>query len=234
MDVVYLDNHLLVVRKPAGVLAQANETGDEDLLTLGKAYLKERFNKPGNVFLGLVHRLDRPTSGVTVFARTSKAAARLSEQIRQRTVRKRYLAIVEGSTPGEDQWEDCLEKRDRQSFVVKSPRGKRAQLTFQTLARMDDKSLVVVDMATGRHHQIRVQFASRGFPLLGDKRYGSRKTFDGRNLALHCFEMIVDHPSQKKRLTFRVPPDQEWTMFQDALATYWQTLPPADTFPEKA
>lgn len=220
-DVLYLDNHLLVVHKPAGLLVQADATGDPDLLTLGKAFLKSTFDKPGNVFLGLVHRLDRPVSGVVVLARTSKAAARLSDQFRRRAPDKRYLALVEGRLEGEGRREDWLAKIDRHVRVVAPghPQGKRAELRWQALAterRKDgDVSLVEVELVTGRAHQIRVQLDALGHPILGDLRYGATREFDGRNLALHSYRLEVEHPTKREPMTFTALPPVAWRGYFD-------------------
>ncbi|MDX1531889.1 MAG: RluA family pseudouridine synthase [Rhodothermales bacterium] len=223
-EVLYLDNHLLVVIKPAGLLVQADATGDPDLLTLGKAYLKGRFDKPGNVFLGLVHRLDRPVSGVMVLARTSKAAGRLSAQFRQRDPDKRYLALAEGRLEGAGEREDHLAKLDRTVRVVKPthPEGKRAVLRWRALGqdRMQRKGLVTlvdVELVTGRAHQVRAQLAAMGHPLLGDLRYGARQEFDGRNLALHSYALTVEHPTRREPMTFTALPPPSWRDFFPAL-----------------
>lgn len=212
LDVRYLDNHLLVVNKPAGMLVQADATGDPDLLTLGKAYLKEAFDKPGNVFLGLVHRLDRPASGVMVFARTSKAAARLSEQFRRRTPEKRYVALVEGTPEGGGVLVDHLAKIDRHVHVVEPshPEAQRAELQWRAVASRDGRTLVDVQLKTGRAHQIRVQLAHMGFPLLGDFRYGARRELDGRNLALHAYLLAVLHPTRNERMAWTALPPESW------------------------
>jgi len=223
LDILHLDNHLLVVNKPAGLLVQGDETGDVDLLTLGKAFLKERFDKPGNVFLGLVHRLDRPVSGVVVLARTSKAAGRLSEQFRERSPEKQYLALVEGRLLGEGERDDYLVKKDRKVEVVKPsyPGARRALLRWRSLAtdrvKKGDVSLVDVELVTGRAHQVRVQLAAMGNPILGDLRYGAKRELDGRNLALHSYALTVDHPTLDERLTFRAPPPASWRGYFDGL-----------------
>ncbi|MGI9175912.1 MAG: RluA family pseudouridine synthase [Rhodothermales bacterium] len=212
LDVRYLDNHLLVINKPAGVLVQEDHTGDPDLLSIGKAYLKERFDKPGNVFLGLVHRLDRPASGVMVFARTSKAASRLSQAFRERTPEKRYLALVEGRAVGGGTLVDHLVKEDRQVRIVRPdyPKAQRAELTWRALEERKGLTLVEVKLKTGRPHQIRVQLAHLGFPILGDLRYDARRELDGRNLALHCYCLGLEHPTQKEWMAWEAPPPATW------------------------
>ncbi len=223
LDVLHLDNHLLAVNKPAGLLVQGDHTGDTDLLTLGKAFLKREFDKPGNVFLGLVHRLDRPVSGVVVLARTSKAASRLSAQFRTRTPDKRYLALVEGRLTGEGERVDHLAKTDRAVRVVRPthPKAKRAALRWRALGtdrtKSGDLSLVAVELLTGRAHQIRAQLAAMGYPILGDLRYGAQRRFDGRNLALHAAALTVEHPTRREPVTFSAPPPKTWHGYFDAL-----------------
>lgn len=222
LPILYEDNHLLVVNKPAGLLAQADRTGDPDVLTLGKQYIKRRYNKPGKVFLGLVHRLDRPASGVMVLARTSKAAQRLTDQFKQRTVDKRYLAIVEGHVGEGASWTDHIAKVGERPQLVRPshPRGKPAVLSFSPVATLDGLSLVSVMLQTGRPHQIRLQFSSRGFPLVGDMRYGSRRRLDGKNLALHCFQLGLTHPTRKEHMHWQAEPPATWpTTFSPAIAT---------------
>ena len=219
---VYLDNHLLVLFKPPGALSQADETGDPDLLSQGKAYIKSKFAKPGNVYLGLVHRLDRPASGLVVFARTSKAAARLTAAFRERKVEKGYLAIVEGRLDGEGAWRDHLVKDSRQVRIVPDdhPKGKLARLRWRALAHERETTLVAVTLLTGRAHQIRVQFASRGHALLGDLRYGATRPFDGANLALHSYLLAFDHPVGGRPLRFLHRPPATWGgWFTTAVAT---------------
>lgn len=216
LDVLYLDNHLLVINKPPGLLAQADETGDPDVLTIGKAYLKDRFDKPGKVFLGLVHRLDRPASGVMALARTSKSAARLSEQFRNRTPEKTYLALVEGHLERKEEYVDFLLKDDRTVRVVDPDTEGAAQavLNFEIGAKGSWRgrpvTLVEIHLKTGRAHQIRVQFASRGFPLVGDLRYGATLEFDGRNLALHAVSLTLDHPTRDERMIWKAAPPEIW------------------------
>jgi RluA family pseudouridine synthase len=232
--VLYLDNHLLVVAKPAGMLVQGDATGDTDLLTWGKAYLKRRFDKPGAVFLGLVHRLDRPTSGVVALARTSKAASRLAAQFRAREPDKRYLALVEGRLDGAGEAEDWLAKDHRRTRVVapEHPAAKHARLRWQALETDGQHSLVAVKLLTGRAHQIRVQLAALGHPLVGDFRYGTTTAFDGRNLALHAAALRVEHPTLRRPVAFRAPPPPAWNAhFPAAVRRYLDTLPPSEPSP---
>jgi 23S rRNA pseudouridine1911/1915/1917 synthase len=212
VDVLYMDNHLLAVNKPAGMPVQPDETGDEDLLTWGKAHIRKVFGKPGNVFLGLVHRLDRPVSGVVVLARTSKAASRLSDQFRRRMVEKRYLALVEGERHGSGTCMDYLVKEDRQVRIVAEdyPGAMRAELTWRALAVKEGLTLLEVNLETGRPHQIRVQLAAGGTPILGDFRYGARRELDGRNLALHCYRLRTEHPTLGMPAAFQAPPPETW------------------------
>ncbi len=209
MNILYLDNHLLVARKPAGMLIQGNHTADENLLDRGKAFLKVKFNKPGNVFLGLVHRLDRPVSGVVVFARTSTAARRLSDQFRKRTVEKCYVALVEGKVAKTGRLVHDIARRQTKSRIV-TRGGQRAELSFERVAYRRGISHIRVNLATGRHHQIRVQFAHIGHPVWGDFKYGSRAPFPNRAIALHALSLTVAHPTQKERMTFEAAPEAFW------------------------
>lgn len=217
-EVLHLDNHLLVVSKPPGMLSQSDRTGDEDVAEWGKAFLKREFDKPGNVFLGIVHRLDRPVGGAMVLARTSKAAGRLADQFRERTPEKRYLAMVEGRAEGDGQAVDWLLKthdRERGTRVRSVREGstgaKKAVLHWRSLAIVGTRSLVEVSLQTGRAHQIRVQLAERGLPIVGDLKYGADGPLgDGRGIALHASHLSFDHPTQKRRLTFKSAPPRAW------------------------
>ncbi|PIE89196.1 MAG: RNA pseudouridine synthase [Acidobacteria bacterium] len=203
-SVLYLDNHLLVIGKPAGFLSQGDHSGDDDVISWSKNYLKKAFSKPGNVYAGLVHRLDRPVSGVMVVARTSKAASRLTAQWKNRTPVKRYLAIVEGHLDSPGEMKDCIAKRDQKVKVVSPshPAGKKALLSFNPVWSKNGMTAVDISLKTGRPHQIRVQFSSRGFPLLGDFRYGATRRFDGKNLALHSYSLTFEHPVKKEEMNF--------------------------------
>lgn len=210
MDVIYEDNHLFVVNKPCGQLVQGDQTGRSTLLDAGKAWLKDKYGKPGNVFLALVHRLDRPASGVVVLARTSKAASRLSEEIRTRKPTKVYWAKVSGEVPEQGSWSDRLERDEYSSRVVSSPHGKDARLKFRRMELTSNTSSVEIDLETGRHHQIRVQFAHRKYPILGDKKYGSIHDFAPGSIALHAREFRIKHPTRDEELRFVCDPGSNW------------------------
>ena len=212
--VLYEDNHLLVVEKPANVPVQADASGDEDLLTACKGYIKEKYQKPGEVYLGLVHRLDRPVGGVMVFARTSKAAARLTEQFSAHRAQKRYAAVVEGSAPAEGRLADWLLKNEstNTTSVVReeTPGAKLARLCFRTLAREKGLSLLDVELQTGRPHQIRVQLSHSGFPIRGDQRYNPDAKV-GDQIRLWAYALTVAHPTLKEPMTFyALPPFLEF------------------------
>ena len=208
---LYEDNHLLVLTKPGGVLVQGDATGDETLLALAKAYLKEKYQKPGNVYLGLVHRLDRVTSGVLVFARTSKAAGRLSQAFREGRIEKLYLALVEGHPPQRGRLEDRLSWDHRRRKAYLSPAGKKAILELEAVKREERLSLLLVRPKTGRKHQIRAQLAAAGFPILGDLKYGSRKKVaQGRAILLHAYSLTLPHPVRREKMTFKAPPPPYW------------------------
>ena len=201
LEVLYEDNHVIVVYKPAGVLSQADNTKDIDMLTMVKSYIKHRYNKPGDVYVGLVHRLDRMTSGVMVFAKTSKAAMRLSNDIVNHEFYKEYVAVCEGNIENYDEVRliDYLEKNEKlnKSFISKN--GKEAELTYQVIKNKGDKCLVKVKLKTGRHHQIRVQLSNICHPLYGDIKYGS-KYKDA--LALQAYKLSFYQPVSRELLTF--------------------------------
>ena len=187
VKVIYEDNHLLVVEKPVNILSQGDNTNDDDMVNLLKKYLKEKYNKPGNVFVGLVHRLDRPVGGCMVFAKTSKAASRLSEQVRNKSFKKTYRAVIHGNmNKKEDDLLDYLYKNKKTnmvSVVSKNTKdAKDARLSYETLSSQKGMSLVQIDLQTGRPHQIRVQFASRKHPLFGDQRYGKHLNKVGQQI----------------------------------------------------
>lgn len=211
MKVLYEDNHIIVVEKPANIPSQGDKTGDTDMLTLIKDYLKEKYNKPGNVYLGLVHRLDRPVGGVMVFAKTSKSAARLSEEVRNKTLKKEYLAIVNGKMEEQSSTlEDYLWKDEKKntSYVVKSTKknSKLASLDYEVLYydKNENISLLKINLHTGRHHQIRVQFSSRGHALYGDNKYHGRGA--GSGICLWAYKLTITHPTTKEEMTFEDKP----------------------------
>lgn len=212
LKVLYEDNHIIVVEKPVNIPSQGDKTGDIDMLTIIKQYIKEKYNKPGEVYLGLVHRLDRPTGGVMVFARTSKAASRLSEQVRDKKMHKKYLCIVDGKMENQTgSMKDFLLKNEKTntSKVVKegTKNAKEAILDYEVVKYNEEinMSVVKVDLHTGRHHQIRVQFASRGHSLSGDQKYGTRGR--GKQLALWAYSLSFVHPTTKQELTFEDYPE---------------------------
>ncbi|MEE4112557.1 MAG: RluA family pseudouridine synthase [Desulfobacteraceae bacterium] len=219
--VIYEDNHLLAVYKPSGLLVQGDRTGDVCLLDLGKRWLKARYRKPGNVFLAMVHRLDRPVAGVVLFARTSKAAGRLSRQFRERTVEKRYLAVVQGIVPNKaGRLIHHIERRRQLSRVVARPtkQSQEARMRYRLLGKVRGKSLLQVILETGRRHQIRVQLADLGHPILGDLRYGAACALPGKQIALLARELIVDHPTSGTRLVFTCPIPLAWPWPEPATA----------------
>ncbi len=214
INVIYEDNQIIVVEKPVNIPSQGDKTGDIDMLTIVKEYIKVKYNKPGEVYLGLVHRLDRPTGGVMVFARTSKAAGRLSEQIRDGGFHKKYLAIVDGKMePKNGTMTDYLLKNERKNTSKVVEKGlknaKLAELEYETVKYNEeiDLSVIKVTLKTGRHHQIRVQFASRNHSLYGDQKYGSRGR--GKQLCLWAYSLTLVHPTLKEEMTFECYPKKE-------------------------
>ena len=214
LNVLYEDNHIIVVEKPINVLSQSDNTHDMDLLTMVKEYVKVKYNKPGNVYIGLVQRLDRPVGGIMVFARTSKAAARLNKEQEDGIFKKHYLAIVNGFL---DLKSGCLVdnlKKTNNGNTIVSSDGKKSSLKYIVLQenKVTNHSLLSIDLLTGRHHQIRVQFASRGHSLCGDQRYGIR---DKTQLALFAYKIEFIHPVTKKEMKFelKLPSNSYWTEF---------------------
>ncbi len=215
MKIIYEDNHLLVVLKPINIPVQEDDSKDLDMLTYLKKYLKEKYNKPGNVYLGLVHRLDRPVSGIMVFAKTSKAASRLSEQIRNHTFKKEYMAVLCGKTPKKDILVDKLLKNPKTNTTVVSEKGKEAILSYELIEYKNNYSLVKINLETGRSHQIRVQFSSRGYPLYGDQRY-NKKALPKQQIALFANRLEFIHPVTKEKLFFEeeLPNFKPWNIFK--------------------
>ncbi len=212
LKVIYEDNHIIVVEKTPNIPSQADKTGDMDMLTLVKNYIKEKYNKPGNVYLGLVHRLDRPVGGVMVFAKTSKAASRLSEQVRTKSLKKIYLAVVDGKVEKtKGILEDYLYKDERNNIskVVSATKknAKLAKLDYEVLKynEVKDLSLLKVNLHTGRHHQIRVQLSNFCHSIFGDQKYGTRGK--GKQIALWAYSLTIMHPITKAEMTFEDLPE---------------------------
>lgn len=213
LKVIYEDNHIIVVEKIPNVPSQEDKTGDTSMMTLIKEYIKEKYDKPGNVYLGLVHRLDRPVGGVMVFAKTSKAASRLSNQVREKVFKKEYLAVVDGKLEQEKgTLENYLykDKKTNTSYVVNKDKkdSKYAKLDYEVIKydKENDLSLIKINLYTGRHHQIRVQLSNFGHSIYGDQRYGSR----GKNkqIALWAYKLIIEHPTKKEKIEFEDLPKE--------------------------
>ena len=224
LKILYEDNHIIVVQKIPNIPSQSDKTGDIDMLSLIKDYLKQKYNKPGNVYLGLVHRLDRPVGGVMVFAKTSKAASRLSEQVRNKTFEKKYLAVVDGKFEEKTgTLEDYLYKDERNNISkVVSPTKKNAKfakLDFEVVVYDEVKnlSLVKINLHTGRHHQIRVQLSNFNHSIFGDQKYGTRGK--GKQIALWAYELKIIHPTTKEELIFKDFPESvgTWSILKKVL-----------------
>lgn len=215
INVLYEDNHLLVVEKPINVPVCEDESKDEDLLNILKKYLKDKYNKPGNVYLGLVHRLDRPVGGVMVFAKTSKAASRLSEQVRNNTFNKTYHAVVLGNMDNYGVLEDKLLKDSKTNITKVDKNGKIAVLEYSLVNFKNNLSLVKINLKTGRSHQIRVQFSSRNHPLYGDQKY-NKSAKVGEQIALFASSLSFSHPITKEVLEFslELPNRYPWEIFK--------------------
>lgn len=215
LKIIYEDNHLLVVEKPAGILVQGDITRSITLLQLAKEYIKEKYKKPGNVFLAIVHRLDKPVSGVVVFARNSKSASRLSEAFRERKVNKEYLAICKGSflekkgiIRGYLGWNEKKQK----AIITKELIGKEAITNYEVLEDFRKYSLVKLIPETGRKHQIRAHLSYIGHPILGDEKYGGGKLFRDKIL-LHCYKMVIPHPVKRENKEFKAEIPDFWKEF---------------------
>lgn len=215
LNVLYEDNHLIVVEKKPNVLSQSDVTGDMDLLTMVKSYVKKKYDKPGNVYIGLVHRLDRPVGGVMVFARTSKAAKRLNEQIKNHDFNKTYVAVLDGILKKEkDELVNYLYKDGKTgiSKVVDKhfTGGKLSKLNYEVIGYYKNKTIVKVNLITGRHHQIRLQFKALGYPLYGDQLYGKK---NNEQIRLYAYLLAFNHPVMKERLCFKLLP--KWEELKD-------------------
>lgn len=211
LNVIYEDNHIIVVEKQIGILSQSDKSGDVNMLSIVKSYIKEKYDKKGEVFLGLVHRLDTVTSGIMVFARTSKSASRLSDSIRQNKMNKKYLAVFEEEIKEKkDYMQDYLIKDSKKNIVSVTQdkkNGKLSKLEYEVLEIKNNKSLVNINLITGRSHQIRVQFSSRGYHIYGDAKYKARhKEKDG--IALHAYYLSFEHPTKKEIMEFSLIPSR--------------------------
>jgi len=224
LQVLFEDNHLLVINKRIGDIVQGDKTGDKPLSEVAKEYLAEKYNKPGKVFLGVVHRLDRPTSGIVIFAKTSKSLERLNKMLRDKTIEKTYWALVEGHR--ENNKETLIHylkknpKNNKSSaFSKESPDTKKAILHTEELLRLDRYTLLEINLETGRHHQIRCQLSVTGNPIKGDLKYGSKRSNKNGGIHLHAAKIKFIHPVKKEELTLHapLPEDELWQLCQSKL-----------------
>lgn len=223
IQVLFEDNHLLAINKPAGWLVQGDATGDQTLADWAKAYIKARYHKPGDVFLGIIHRLDRPVSGVVVFARTSKALERMNQLFRDRLVEKTYWAITDNRPKDlsgtlvhyiwKDEGKNLAHVIDRPSR--RHPDAKKSELHYEVIGNLNNHTLLKVNPVTGRGHQIRVQLASMGCPIVGDVKYGFKHANPDASIHLHCFSLAFEHPVKKEKIVISVEPprEQKWNWF---------------------
>ncbi|TXC78598.1 RluA family pseudouridine synthase [Luteibaculum oceani] len=214
MEVLYEDNHIIAINKKAGDLVQGDKTGDTPLPERVKQYLKDKYNKPGEVFLGVTHRLDRPTTGVVLFARTSKALSRLNEMFKKHAYEKVYWAVVEGKLhPEENKLQDYLvkdEKRNKSRVCAAGTKGaKEAKLSYKLIQHLDNYSCAEVLLETGRHHQIRCQLSAKGFSIKGDVKYGARRANKDGSIHLHARSIKFIHPVKKEEITIIAPPPRD-------------------------
>ena len=204
INIIYEDNHLLVVEKPVNIPVQEDKSKDIDMITILKKYRIKKENKDKDAYIGLVHRLDRPVGGIMVFAKTSKAASRLGEEIRNNTFHKTYLAVIEGTIPKEGKLEDYIikDKNKNISYITTKEKGKYSALEYKILKEKNNLSLIEINLITGRSHQIRLQFSSRNHPLIGDSKYGNNPK--NINIALFAKSITFKHPTTKEILTFEL------------------------------
>ncbi|MCH8545811.1 MAG: RluA family pseudouridine synthase [Cryomorphaceae bacterium] len=215
--VIFEDNHLLVIDKLAGELVQGDATGDVDVLKLAKEYIGKKYNKPGNVFMGLPHRLDRPTSGVVVLCRTSKALTRVSKMFRDREIDKIYHCLVEGKMEvqeGELKHQLKKDSKLNKSFISKDSDAKQAHLAYRCIKEFNHYSMLEIKLFTGRHHQIRAQLSAVGHPIKGDLKYGAKRSNRHKNFCLHAYALSMLHPITNAPITFTSNADilSEWGM----------------------
>ena len=221
LSVIYEDNHILVVNKTAGLLVQGDQTGDESLVDIAKLYIKNKYQKPGDVFLGLVHRLDRPTSGVIVLARTSKALRRLNKQFKDRVPKKIYRVVVSGTPKSSAKLEHYLKKNSSQNksfhYNEITPNTKHAILHYRHVESLKSYHVLEVELETGRHHQIRAQLAAVGLHIKGDLKYGSKRTNPNGSIHLHARSLLFVHPTKKEEMKFvaSYPDDPIWNALTD-------------------
>lgn len=219
-EILYEDNHLLIVNKRSGDIVQGDKTGDLALTDILKAYLKKKYNKPGDVFLGLVHRIDRPVSGAVIFARTSKALTRLTIMVKEREIKKLYWAIVDKAPlPETDRLENYLRKNEKQNKSYVSEKGskdsKQAVLEYKLVASSKSMFLLEIDLITGRHHQVRAQLAATGSFIRGDLKYGAKRSNPDGSICLHARRLIFTHPVSGEKMDIVAPPPSlpEWSYF---------------------
>ena len=219
IEVLYEDNHLIAVNKKSGDIVQGDKTGDTPLSDFVKEYIKKKYNKPGEVFLGTIHRLDRPTSGIVLYARTSKALSRMNEQFRNKEVQKTYLAVVDNIPPNNaGTLDNYLQKNQKQnkSYVTKNSGGKHAVLDYKLLKKLDNFYLLEIKPQTGRHHQIRVQLANIGCIIKGDLKYGAKRSNKDASIHLLAQKLEFVHPVKKENITIiaPTPKDSVWDVCQ--------------------
>ena len=218
MTVVYEDNHIIIVNKTASEIVQGDKTGDTPLSETVKQYLKEKYQKPGNVFVGVTHRLDRPVSGLVLFAKTSKALSRLNEMFKRGEVQKTYWAVVKNRPPQEEgtlsHWLLRNEKQNKSyAYDKEKPRSKHALLDYRLIAASDNYYLLEVNLKTGRHHQIRCQLAKMGCPIKGDLKYGFARSNPDGSICLHARRIAFVHPVSKENITIEAPLPPSFKMF---------------------
>ena len=216
--IIYIDNHLIAVTKPAGLLTQPDRNTDESLIDQTRQWIKEKYNKPNNIFLGLVHRLDRNVSGVVLFARTSKAASRLSKQFREGTPKKHYRAIVLGKLKEEHTTLVHYLRKEKSLkttvFPRETPTAKRSELSYEVVNSLEKKSLLEVSLSTGRFHQIRAQMAFIGHPIIGDVKYGAPEPLPNQEIALYAHKLVFSHPVSNEEITLTAPEPKTWEQFK--------------------
>ena len=216
--IIYIDNHLIAVTKPAGLLTQPDHNTNESLIDQTRQWIKEKYNKPNNIFLGLVHRLDRNVSGVVLFARTSKAASRLSKQFREGIPKKYYKAIVLGKLEREHNTLVHYLRKEKTLkttiFPREAPTAKRSELSYEVIYSLEKKSLIEVSLSTGRFHQIRAQMAFIGHPIIGDVKYGAPESLPNQEIALHAHKLVFKHPISNEEITLTSPQPKTWERFE--------------------